>query len=86
MGTMNSIMLVLQNYFPKEDDYDKLFIEFYEWLNDEKRNMMFVPARKPGYYYDLCNEETVSVDNACEYWCKLKLNLHDGTEGFVIDN
>ena len=86
MGTMKSIMTVLQNYFPKEDDYDKLFIEFYEWLNDEKRNMMFVVTNKPGIYLDLCNNKAIHVDEVAEYWCKhIKLDIHDG-EGFVIND
>jgi len=85
MGQFSNLDLVFKTWFPEETDYDRFFIEFYEWLNDDKKNMIFTPARKQGYYYDLCNEETVSLSNVAEYWCEhIKLNIHNG-EGFVIN-
>lgn len=84
MGQLKAIDIIFRNYFPDEEDYDSLFHQFYEWLNDDEKNMMFIPARKEGYYYDLCNDETISLDNVCEYWVRhIKLDIHDG-EGFVI--
>lgn len=82
MGQFKNIFVELQNYFPEEDDYDKLFHEFYEWLNESD---MFVPSNKIGIYLDLCNNEQIAIDQVCAWWCRhIKLNIHNG-EGFVIN-
>ncbi len=84
MGVFKNLDIVLKNEFPDEEDYDSLFYQFYEWLNDDEKNMIFIPARKDGYYYDLCNDETVTINTVCEYWCQhIKKGMHNG-EGFVI--
>lgn len=82
MAVLNSLIIVFQNYFPDEEDYDSLFHQFYEWLNDDDKNMIFVPIH--GRWMDLCNSQEVSIDEVCQYWCEhIKLDIHDG-EGFVI--
>lgn len=85
MGQIKNLDIVFRNYFPNEDDYDSLFHEFYEWLNDDEKNMMFVPSVSNNTYLDLCNNEKIDVSEVCSYWCKhIKLDIHDG-EGFVIN-
>jgi len=85
MGVLNSLDIVFKNYFPDEENYDSLFHQFYEWLNDDEKNMMFVPAAgNMGFYLDLCNTTTIDISAICEYWCEhIKLDIHNG-EGFVI--
>jgi hypothetical protein len=87
MGIFKNIDTVFKNHFREEEyDYDKLFHEFYEWLNYDEKNMMFVPSTKIGYYLNLCDNEETSIDNVCEYWVlHVKKGIHNG-EGFVINN
>jgi len=83
---MNNLDVVFKNYFPDEEDYDSLFHQFYEWLNDDEKNMMFAPIGDHSMWLDLCNNKALDITEVCEYWCSLKLNLLDGTEGFVIND
>jgi len=68
MSVMNSIDLVFQEEFPDQEDHDSLFHQFYEWLNDDDKNMMFMSSHDIGFYYDLCNDERVTIEYVCRFW------------------
>jgi len=69
MGVFNSIDLVLQNEFPDNNNHAELLNEFYAWLDNEEKNMIFVYSDKPGILLDLCNSEAISISSCLEYWC-----------------
>ena len=86
MGVMKSILIELQNHFPEENDYNKLFFEFSKWLDDHDKNQIYVESAIPGIYLDLCNSSKVNIDQICDYWCQhIKKGIHNG-EGFVIND
>jgi len=84
MGIFNDIDLVLQNEFPNNNNHAELLSEFYAWLDDEEKNMVFAPIGDPCIWFDLCNNKRVDISEVLEYWCQhIKKGIHN-EEGFVI--
>ena len=65
---MKSILIELQNRYPNDADYGAILKEFTEWLHDDEVNKLFATSFRPGVYFDLKNNEQVSLEYVIEYW------------------